>query len=118
MDLTLRQRVIVDSSAAADIALRTAIASLLAATMLPTMLGGLRRSESRAEHEQLRFYAELAAAKDPTLSFPAPASVPRVSSRAASPFAEWMAKGNVHEHPIQQQLRGRQSGTSRAVPRI
>lgn len=94
VDLTLRQRVIVDSSAVADIALRTGIASLLAATMLPTMLGGLRRSESRAEHEQLRFYAELAAAKDPSLSFPAPASPPRVSSRPASPIAEWMAHGS------------------------
>jgi len=39
----------------ADIALRTAIASLLAATMVPTVLGtALRRSESRAEREHLR----------------------------------------------------------------
>ncbi len=96
VDLTLRQRLIVDSSAAADIGLRTAIASLLAATMLPTMLGGLRRGQSQAEQEQLRFYTELAAAKDPALSFPAPTSVPRVSSRPASPIAEWIAKGNVH----------------------
>ena len=63
VDLTLRQRLIVDSSAAADIGLRTAIASLLAATMLPTMLGGLRRGQSQAEQEQLRFYAELAKAR-------------------------------------------------------
>ena len=96
VDLTLRQRLIVDASAAADIGLRTAIASLLAATMLPTMLGGLRRGQSQAEQEQLRFYTELAAAKDPALSFPAPTSVPRVSSRPASPIAEWIAKGNVH----------------------
>jgi pimeloyl-ACP methyl ester carboxylesterase len=95
VDLTLRQRLIVDSSAAADIALRTAIASLLAATMLPTLLGDLRRSEARAEQEQLRFYAELAAAQDPSLSFPAPTTVPRVSSRPANPVAEWMAKGDV-----------------------
>ncbi len=96
VDLTLRQRLIVDASAAADIGLRTAIASLLAATMLPTMLGGLRRGQSQAEQEQLRFYTQLAAAKDPALSFPAPTSVPRVSSRPASPVAEWIAKGNVH----------------------
>ncbi len=95
VDLTARQRLIVDSSAVADIALRTAIASLLAATMLPTMLGGLRRTGVQAEHEQLQFYAETAAAKDPTLSFPAPTSVPRVSSRPANPIAGWMAKGNV-----------------------
>jgi pimeloyl-ACP methyl ester carboxylesterase len=95
-DLTLRQRLIVDSSAVADIALRTAIASLLATTMLPTLVGGLRGSRARAEQDQLRFYSELAAAKDPALSFPAPTAVPRVASRPASPIAEWIAKGNVH----------------------
>jgi pimeloyl-ACP methyl ester carboxylesterase len=94
VDLTLRQRLIVDSSAVADIALRTTIASLLAVTMLPSVLGGLRRSQ--AEHDHLRFYAELASAKDPELSFPAPKEVPRVSSRPANPVAEWIAKGNVH----------------------
>ncbi|OBI84371.1 S9 family peptidase [Mycobacterium sp. E740] len=94
-DLTLRQRLIVDSSAVADIALRTAIASLLATTMLPTLAGGLSRSQARAEREQLQFYGELAAAKDPERSFPAPTSVPRVASRTASPLAEWIAKGRV-----------------------
>ena len=64
--------------------------------MLPTLVGGLRGSRSRAEHDELGFYAELAAAKDPALSFPAPTAVPRVSSRPASPIAEWIAKGNVH----------------------
>jgi pimeloyl-ACP methyl ester carboxylesterase len=96
IDLTLRQRLIVDSSAVADIALRTAIASLLAATMLPTLVRGLRGSRSREEHDQLEFYAELAAAKNPALSFPAPTALPRVASRPASPIAEWLAKGNVH----------------------
>jgi pimeloyl-ACP methyl ester carboxylesterase len=95
-DLTLRQRLIVDSSAVADIALRTAIASLLATTMLPTLVGGLRGSRARAEQDQLRFYSELASAKDPALSFPSPTAVPRISSRPASPIAEWIAKGNVH----------------------
>lgn len=94
-DLTLRQRFIVDSSAVADIALRTAIASLLATTMLPTLAVGLSRSQSRAEREQLQFYAELAAAKDPALSFPAPTATPRVASRTANPLAEWIAKGRV-----------------------
>jgi dienelactone hydrolase len=96
VDLTLRQRLIVDSSAVADIALRTTIASLLATTMLPTVVGALRRSDARAEHDHLRFYAELAGARDPVLSFPAPTEVPRVSSRPANPVAEWIAKGNVH----------------------
>jgi hypothetical protein len=94
VDLTLRQRLIVDSSAVADIALRTAIASLLSATMVPTVVSAaLRRSESRAEGDHLRFYAELAKAQDPALSFPAPTDVPRVSSRPANPVAEWIAKG-------------------------
>ncbi len=95
VDLTWRQRLIVDSSAAADFALRTAIASLIATTMLPTLIGGLRSSRARAEQDQLRFYSELAAAKDPALSFPPPTSVPRVASRTANPIAEWIAKGNV-----------------------
>lgn len=81
----------------ADIALRTAIASLLSATMVPTMLGtALRRSEARAERDHLRFYAELASTKDPELAFPAPTSEPRISSRPANPVAEWIAKGSVH----------------------
>jgi pimeloyl-ACP methyl ester carboxylesterase len=97
IDLTLRQRLIVDSSAVADIALRTAIASLLGVTMVPTVLStALRRSESRTEHDHLRFYAELASAQDPRLSFPAPTTQPRISSRPANPIAEWMAKGRVH----------------------
>lgn len=95
VDLTWRQQLIVDSSAAADFALRTAIASLIATTMLPTLIGGLRSSRARAEQDQLRFYSELAAAKDPALSFPPPPSVPRVASRTANPIAEWIAKGNV-----------------------
>jgi hypothetical protein len=97
VDLTTRQRLIVDSSAAADIALRTAIASLIGAAMLPSVLGTtVRRSQSRAERNHLQFYAELAAAQDPDLSFPGPTEAPRISSRPANPVAEWMARGRVH----------------------
>ena len=97
VDLTPRQRLIVDSSAVADIGLRTAIASLLSVTMVPTLLAAaLRRSESRAERDNMRFYAELASTKDPELSFPAPKEQPRISSRLASPIAEWMARGSVY----------------------
>jgi len=96
IDLTLRQRLIVDSSAVADIALRTAIASLIGTAMLPAVVGdALRRADSRAEQDHLRFYAELGKAQDPALSFPAPTSEPRISSRPANPVAEWMAKGRV-----------------------
>jgi pimeloyl-ACP methyl ester carboxylesterase len=97
VDLTLRQRLIVDSSAVADIGLRTAIASLIGATMVPSVLAtALRRSDARAELDHLRFYAELASTRDPELAFPAPTDAPRISSRAANPIAEWVAKGQVH----------------------
>jgi pimeloyl-ACP methyl ester carboxylesterase len=97
IDLTLRQRLIVDSSAVADIGLRTAIASLLSVTMVPTLLASaLRRSQARAERDHLRFYAELASVRDPDLSFPKPTEAPRISSRPANPVAEWMAKGRVN----------------------
>ncbi|MCH9667197.1 MAG: alpha/beta hydrolase [Actinomycetia bacterium] len=95
IDLTWRQRLVVDSSAVADLALRTSIASLLSATMAPSVAAALRRSQSRAEQKHLRFYADLAATHDPELSFPAPVSLPRVSSRPANPVAEWIAHGNV-----------------------
>jgi pimeloyl-ACP methyl ester carboxylesterase len=96
-DLTRRQRLIVDSSAIADIGLRTAIASLVGVAMLPPVLAAaVGRSQSRTERDNLRFYAELATAQDPVVSFPAPTSVPRISSRPADPIAEWMANGRVH----------------------
>ena len=97
VDLTLRQRLIVDSSVIADIALRTGVASMIGAAMLPSVVGSmLHRSESRTESDNLRFYGELAEAQDPTVSFPAPTSVPRISSRPANPIAEWTAHGRVH----------------------
>jgi hypothetical protein len=109
----LRQRLIVDSSAVADIALRTATASLLGATMVPAVLStALRRSEPRAEHDHLRFYAELASAQDPELSFPAPTSEPRISSRPANPIAEWMAKGSVHNIRFDSSFQARQPGVA------
>lgn len=96
VDLTWQQKLVVDSSAAADLGLRTAIASLVGAAMLPRVAASaLRPTDSRAEREALGFYAELAAAKDPELSFPAPTEPPRVSSRPANPIAEWTAHGPV-----------------------
>lgn len=96
VDLTRQQKLIVDSSAVADLGLRTAIATLVGAAMLPRLAGtALRPKDSRAERDALRFYAELGAAKDPELSFPAPAEIPRVSSRPANPIAEWTAHGRV-----------------------
>ncbi|WP_308124038.1 alpha/beta hydrolase family protein [Mycolicibacterium xanthum] len=94
-DLTRQQRLIVDTSAVADLALRTSIASLLAATMVPTLAGALRSPQSRVERDHLDFYAGLAAERDPALSFPAPTEPPRVSSRPANAIAELVARGHV-----------------------
>lgn len=96
VDLTWEQKLIVDSSALADLGLRTAIASLVGAAMLPKVVGAaLRPNDSRAERAAAEFYADLAAAKDPERSFPAPTQLPRVSSRPANPIAEWTAHGRV-----------------------
>lgn len=95
-DLSWHQKLIVDSSAVADLGLRTAIASVIGAAMLPRVAAAtLRPSQTRAEHDALEFYAELGAARDPVASFPAPTEMPRVSTRAANPFAEWIAHGRV-----------------------
>ncbi len=97
-ELTLFQRAIVDSSAVADIGLRTAIASLVGAAMLPPVLTGLvRRADLERERANLAFYAELAAEHDSTVSFPVPSTLPRVWSRRANPIANYIARGNV-EH--------------------
>lgn len=96
IDLTWQQKLIVDSSAVADLGLRTAIASVVGAAMLPRVVGAaMRPKDIRAEREATSFYAALAAEHDPTLSFPAPTQPPRVASRRANPVAEWMAHGHV-----------------------
>lgn len=97
-DLSLLQRTVVDASAAADIALRTAIASLVGAAMLPPVLSGLiHRSQLDRERDNLAFYADLATRHDPTVSFPAPRRKPRVSTRPADRVTTRIARGNV-EH--------------------
>jgi pimeloyl-ACP methyl ester carboxylesterase len=112
-DLTRRQRLIVDSSAVADIGLRTAIASLVGATMLPTVANAIvRRSDLQRERSNLEFYAELAARHDPAASFPAPTSLPTVSARPANPLAQYVAHGDVQNirfqssfEPVNPQMR-------------
>jgi len=97
--LSTRQRMIVDASAIGDLALRTWVSSLLAATVAPALVTNSLASSVRhaaSERDNLRFYAELAAEQDPVKSFPAPTELPRVSSRPASPLAERIARGKVH----------------------
>lgn len=95
-ELTQVQRLIVDSSAMVDLGLRTAIASLIAATVLPSVATGVFDKErSKRERQGLEFYADLAKHRDPELSFPTPVSIPRVHTRPANPIAEYIAKGKV-----------------------
>ncbi|OBI77651.1 alpha/beta hydrolase family protein [Mycobacterium asiaticum] len=94
--LSARQRLVVEASAVGDLALRTTASSLLATTVAPAVVGAnLCRTGSRDERGKLRFYAELAADRDPRKSFPAPTESPKIVSRQASPLAEWVARGVV-----------------------
>jgi len=94
--LSPRQRMVVDASAIGDLALRTWVASVLAATVTPAVLiNSVRHARSDSERGNLSFYAELAAEQDPAKSFPPPTVLPRVSSRPAGPLAEWIARGTV-----------------------
>lgn len=86
----------VESSSLSDIALRTAVASILSVTVAPAVLAGsLRRADGGDERSDLQFYAELAAHGDAQQSFPAPTALPEVVSRRASPLAERVAGGTV-----------------------
>ena len=96
-ELSMSQRLIVDASAVADIGLRTFVASLVGAAMLPPIAAELvRRPDTARERDNMAFYAELAAEHDPVKSFPAPQEPPRIYSRPANPVAEWLAHGRVH----------------------
>lgn len=91
--LSPRQRMVVEAAAISDLALRTAVASVLTTTVTPAVLATAARAGS--ERDSLRFYAELGAERDPAKSFPAPTDVPTVSSRPANRLAEWIAHGAV-----------------------
>lgn len=96
--LTARQRLIVDSSAAADIGLRTAISTVLGVTMLPTITASaLHPVQARRERESLEFYAGLGERADAAVSFPAPTGVPPMRDTEAGPLAQRMlpARGRV-----------------------
>jgi len=96
-DLTLQQRMVVDASAVADLGLRTAVASVVGAAMLPRLAGAaLHPNRVHDEDAALDFYIDLAAQRDPLLSFPAPTAPPRVSTRPANQLASWIAHGSVN----------------------
>jgi hypothetical protein len=93
--LSPRQRAVVEASALGDLALRTSVASVVAAAVAPVVLATNLRRSTGSEREDLSFYAGLAAEHDATTSFPAPTELPRVSSRRASRLAERLARGTV-----------------------
>ncbi len=70
-DLDPVARVLYHGSVATDYALRTGLASVLSAAMLPAALWDWSRQERR----HLEFYADLAAAKDPAAVFTPPPAV-------------------------------------------
>ena len=87
---------VVEASAIGDLALRTWVSSLLTTTVTPFVVANsLRQSQAATERGNLAFYAELGAAGDPAKSFPPPTRLPRVTSRRASPLAQWIARGTV-----------------------
>ncbi len=95
-ELTLLQRAVVDSSAVADLGLRTAISTVVGAAVFPTVAAtAIRPSQSRRERQNIAFYADLALRGDAAVSFPMPTAVPAVASRPANPVAEVIASGNV-----------------------
>lgn len=93
--LSPRQRAVVEASALGDLALRTSVASVVAAAVAPVVLATNLRRSTGSEREDLSFYAGLAAEHDATTSFPAPTELPRVSSRRAGRLAERLARGTV-----------------------
>lgn len=97
--------------------------------MLPQLaVAALDKTGAKQQRDALQFYAELGAAKDPELSFPAPTEVPRISSRPANPVAEWMANGRVHNirfnssfeavNPAMRDRCGRMRATTWSMPSI
>jgi len=93
--LSPRQRLVVEAAAISDLALRTAVASVLTTTVTPAVIATAVRCGS--ERDTLRFYAELGAERDPANSFPAPTEPPRVSSRPANRLARAMERLRVQQ---------------------
>jgi hypothetical protein len=91
--LSPRQRAVLEATSISDLALRTAVASVLSTTVTPAVIASSVRSGG--DRANLSFYAELGTERDPAKSFPAPTEVPRVSSRPANRFAERLAHGTV-----------------------
>jgi pimeloyl-ACP methyl ester carboxylesterase len=94
--------VVVDSSAIADVGLRTAISTVVGAAVAPTILTtAVRRGDARRERDNINFYVDLAKQKNAAQSFPTPTTIPSVSTRAANPIAEYIARSHVHNGSFQ-----------------
>jgi hypothetical protein len=90
-ELDAMGRLVLGASVATDIAVRTALSSLIVAAATPWAL----RPSARGERRRLRFYSELADAEDVTASFPAPPRGIAVTSSRAAPWSFRAPGGNV-----------------------
>lgn len=80
-DLAFRRRLLYHGAVAGDYALRTGLASVISASMVPSVASGTWRRQRR----DLAFYAELAEAKDASAVFLAPGEVDVVSRPGRGP---------------------------------
>ncbi|WP_307828279.1 prolyl oligopeptidase family serine peptidase [Antrihabitans sp. YC2-6] len=90
--LSLRDRAIVRSSAAADVVLRTAAATMVSTALAPLALNPWA---ARRQREESLFYADIAAQHDAGVSFPRPTVRPRIVRRRANALARNLAHGTV-----------------------
>lgn len=97
IEIGLTGRVVTAAAASTDLWLRTALATVVTATALPTVANGVMKSG----REHLPFYAELARQADATSTFVAPDHVPEVLSTRQLPMAAGRVRGRVEllEYP-------------------
>ncbi len=81
--LGLTERLIVGGSAASDLVVRTALASVISLSATPWALGGAARGERR----RLAFYRDLVGARDAALTFPRPEREVEMHSAPLSPWS-------------------------------
>ncbi len=116
--LSRRQRMVVDASAFGDLALRTWVSSLLAATVPVVVATGRRRADLRSERANLDFYAELAAAARSGAFVSGADAVAPGHIAAGQPAGGVDRPRHRRQHRVSQQLHRGQPGTAQAMERL